>query len=114
MRHALLLAVTFAACGDDGSPAPIDSPAAIDSPMTIDSPMGNVCIGQIYDRCTSNTQCMSGNCRMFNNLGVMLCTQACTPGGAACPMQGATVVNCSTGGGSNVCRPAAANACTPP
>jgi hypothetical protein len=113
MRHALLVLVALTGCPSD-DPPPADAPSSIDSSVTIDAPMSNICTGQLYDRCTSSTQCMSGNCRMFNNLGVMLCTQACTVGGAACPMQGATVVSCSSGGGSNVCRPAAANTCTPP
>jgi len=118
MRNAVLLLVLLTGCPSD-DPAPVDAPAgSIDSPATvdaaIDAPMSNTCTGQLYDRCTTNTQCMSGTCRMFNSLGVMLCTQACTVGGAACPMQGATAVPCSSGGTSNVCRPAAANTCTPP
>ena len=108
MRYAAVLVVALAGCPSDDPPPP-------DAPSSIDAPAGNVCTGLLYDRCTDNTQCMSGNCRMFNNIGVSLCTQACTVGGAACPMQGATAVSCSNGaGGSNVCRPAAANTCTPP
>ena len=111
MRHALVLLVILTGCPKDDDPPPVDSPATIDSPVTIDAP-GNVCTGQLYDRCSSNAQCMSGTCRMFNNLGVMLCTQTCVPGGAACPMQGATAVQCPSN--SMICRPNAANTCTPP
>ena len=113
MRHVLLLVVALTGCPSD-DPPPIDSPAAaIDSPAgMIDAPMGNVCTGLLYDRCSSNAQCMSGVCRMFNNLGVMLCTQVCVPGGTACPMQGATAVLCPAN--SMICRPNAANTCTPP
>lgn len=108
MRYAALVLLTaLAGCPGDDPPPP-------DAPSSIDAPAGNVCTGQLYDPCTASTQCMSGNCRMFNNLGVMLCTEACTVGGAACPMQGATAVPCSSGGSSSVCRPAAANTCTPP
>lgn len=116
MRNAVLLLVLLAGCPSD-DPAPVDAPAGgIDSPATvdaaIDAPMSNTCTGQLYDRCTTNTQCMSGTCRMFNNLGVSLCTQACTVGGTACPTQGGAAVTCVQN--SMICRPAAANTCTPP
>jgi len=118
MKHTvLLLAILAAGCPDDDPPAldapmtPIDSPAGtVDA--AIDAPMSNVCTGLLYDRCTTNAQCMSNNCRPFNNLGYSLCTQACTVGGAACPTQNGTAVQCANN--SLVCRPAAANACTPP
>jgi len=84
----------------------------IDSPITIDAPMTNTCTGLLYDRCSMDSQCMSGTCRMFNNLGVMLCTQACTPAGAACPTQGGATVQCPSN--AMICRPNAANTCTPP
>ncbi len=106
MKYAVLLLVALAGCPSDEDPPPVDAPA------TIDGPAGNVCTGQLYDRCTSNTQCMSGNCRMFNNLGIMMCTQACTAGGAACPTQNGAAVECVTN--SMICRPAGANTCTPP
>jgi len=105
MRHALLLLAVLTGC-------PSEDPPPVDAPIMIDSPAGAVCTGQLYDRCSSNTQCMSGVCRMFNNLGVMLCTQVCTPGGAACPTQGAAAVQCPAN--SMICRPDAANTCTPP
>jgi len=115
---ALLLAILAAGCPDDDPPAVVAPGATIDSPAgtidaAIDAPMSNVCTGLIYDRCTTNTQCMSGNCRPFNNLGYSLCTQVCVPGGAACPTQNGAAVPCTTGN-SNVCRPTAGNACTAP
>ncbi len=98
MKYALIFVATLAGCsGDD--------PPAVDAP-------GTLCTGQLYDRCSDNAQCMSGNCRMFNNLGAMLCTQACTAGGAACPTQMGTAVECVTN--SQICRPAMANACSAP
>ncbi len=117
MKYTALLVVALAGCPSD-DPAPIDAPAGtIDSPAgtvdaAIDAPMGNTCTGLLYDRCTTNAQCMSNNCRPFNNLGYSMCTQACTVGGAACPTQNGTAVTCVTN--SMICRPAMANACTPP
>lgn len=110
MRYALLVLVALTGCASD-DPAPVDAPKAIDSP-TIDAPMGNVCTGLLYDKCTTNAQCMSGNCRPFNNLGYSLCTQACVPGGAACPTQGGAAVQCPSN--AMICRPAAGNTCTAP
>ena len=120
MRNAVLLLVLLTGCSSDDS-SPIDAPAGtIDSPTSvdaafdaaIDAPTSTTCTGQLYDRCTTNAQCLSGTCRLFNNLGVSLCTQACTVGGAACPTQGGTAVTCVQN--SLVCRPAMANTCTPP
>ena len=113
----LLLVILASGCPAEDPPA-VDAPgAAIDSPAgavdaAIDAPMSNVCTGLLYDRCTTNAQCMSGICRPFNNLGFSLCTQACTVGGAACPTQGGVAVQCVNN--SMVCRPAAGNTCTPP
>jgi len=92
----------LAACGDE------DGSKTIDAAVTIDSPAGNACTGAIYDPCTSNTQCMSQNCRLFMGDGIQVCTQTCTPGGA-CPMAGSTAVTCNNMG---VCKPPAANTCT--
>jgi hypothetical protein len=105
MKYAVLLVLVLAGC-------PSDDPPPVDAPAVIDGPAGTVCTGQLYDRCTSNAQCMSGNCRMFNNLGIMMCTQTCTAGGAACPTQNGAAVECVTN--SMICRPASANTCTPP
>ena len=93
MLSLLMIAcgVLVACGGDDGGDAP-------------------ACTGALYDLCTDNTDCMSNNCRMFNDLGVMLCTEACTPGGTACPTQDGAAVNCPMN--AMVCRPPAANSCT--
>lgn len=115
MKSVLVFFTLFlAACSsDDPDPLPVDAPAGtIDSPANVDAPMGNVCTGLLYDKCTTNAQCMSGTCRAFNNLGVSLCTQTCVPGGAACPTQGGVAVQCPTN--AMICRPNAANTCTAP
>jgi hypothetical protein len=96
-QAALLVAVWMTACSGDGGSAAIDAPAL------------PACTGALYDVCTDNTQCTSGTCRAFNNLGVSLCTQACTPGGTACPTQNGAAVQCVMN--SMICRPGAANSC---
>jgi hypothetical protein len=65
------------------------------------------CTGAVYDPCTDNTQCMSGNCKTFAAAGIEVCTQTCTPGdNTTCPGTGATCNN------MGICKPAAANTCT--
>lgn len=86
------LTVSAACSGDDGGSAP-------------------ACTGALYDLCTDNADCTSNNCRMFNDLGVMVCTEACTPGGAACPTQDGAAAQCPMN--AMVCRPPAATNCTP-
>lgn len=91
--------------GDDAQVVP-DAPKMIDAP-----PAGNVCMGKAYDPCTANTQCMSGNCHLFQAQNLQICTATCTPGNnATCPpdkngMNGM----CNNMG---ICRPAVANDCT--
>jgi hypothetical protein len=80
--------------------------------VLIDAPTGGVtCTGKVYDPCTDNTQCMSGNCHLYQAQGIQVCTQACTAGNnATCPLD-KTGVNAMCNNMS-ICRPAAANACT--
>jgi hypothetical protein len=86
-----------------------DGGAVIDSPLALDGGQSNVCTGKAYDTCTSNTQCTSGNCRAFGSAGIQVCTQACSAS-MACPTQNGAAVSCNNMG---LCRPTAANACTP-
>jgi hypothetical protein len=102
MRMLALLTLFAIGCSSgDGDDKPMADAA-------IDSPAGAMCTGAIYDPCTANTQCMSGNCRLFMGDGIQVCTQTCTAGGA-CPMAGSTAVACNNMG---VCKPPAANNCT--
>ncbi len=94
---AFAFALALSACGGD------------DAPATPDAATLPACTGALYDPCTDNSQCMSGNCRVFNNAGIQVCTQDCAS--MACPAQGGTAVACSTGQ-NTVCRPTMANACT--
>ena len=73
-----------------------------------DAPAGAMCTGAVYDPCTDNTQCTSGNCRLFSNDMIQVCTQSCGAGNP-CPMAGATAVSCNMMG---VCKPPTANNCT--
>jgi hypothetical protein len=70
----------------------------------------NTCAGSAFDPCTSNDQCMSMNCHLYNGAGLQVCTQACTPfDNTTCPVD-ATGVNgiCNMMGN---CKPAKANDC---
>src|SRR5690348_4151025 len=88
-RIACALLFALAACGggsggdDDGDDTPqTDAPAN----PPIDSPAGPACTGAVFDPCTSNDQCTSGNCKLFMGDGIQVCTQACTPNdNSTCP-----------------------------
>jgi hypothetical protein len=68
------------------------------------------CTNVAYDPCTSADQCASGNCQLFQQAGIQVCTTTCTPGDATtCPQQNGQPVSCNNMG---ICRPAAANTCT--
>jgi hypothetical protein len=67
----------------------------------------------LYDPCSTEHDCTSGNCRTFTDVGSALevCTEPC-PASGPCP-------NDATGAAGTcdadlmLCRPAKANACTP-
>lgn len=87
-RLALLVSVALAACaGDPSGPA--------------------TCTGLAYDTCLEEHDCESQNCRGFNDLGIIICTQACDADNP-CPKQGNAEVECTAAG---VCKPAMANTC---
>jgi len=90
--------VVLCACSGDSPPASIDAPA------------GAACTGVAYDPCTSNTQCMSMNCHLYNADQLQVCTVACTPGdNTTCPKD-KNGVN-GTCNNMAICKPAAANVC---
>src|SRR5262245_58238912 len=100
LRWAIAILVACVACGDDGgSGTPSDAPA------------GPACTGAAFDPCTSNTQCMSNNCRLFMGDGLQVCVVMCTPGNnATCPTDksGAN----ATCNNMSICKPVGANNCT--
>lgn len=99
-------AIGGACSGDDGSPAPGDGPGT-----GSDAGSSAACTNALYDPCTDNSQCTSGNCHMFNmpSPGIKVCTQACSTT-TPCPMQNGMAAECGTN--SLICRPPAANNCT--
>ncbi|MBX3159600.1 MAG: hypothetical protein KF773_26750 [Deltaproteobacteria bacterium] len=108
------MSATAVACSNgDGDPLPIDAPTnpGVDAPTNpaVDAPQANVCTGALYDGCTGNDKCMSNNCRLFNGANLMVCTQTCDAANP-CPAQNGQPVSCN---GMGICRPQAANACTP-
>ena len=110
-----LLSCLLCACTSDGKTA-VDAPAtAIDAPKSVgDAPAAPdaamaACTGALYDGCTGNTKCMSGNCKVFGSAGLEVCTQACSAANP-CPAQNGTAIPCNNMG---ICRPSVANACTP-
>lgn len=92
------------ACGDDGG-----GTGTIDA-STIDAPSSGPCTGAIYDPCTDNAQCMSGNCKLYMGSNFQVCTMTCTPGdNSSCPLQNGEPAICNNMG---FCKPAAPNNCT--
>ncbi len=83
------------------------------SGSNMDMPVGGAavaCTNAAYDPCTTAADCTSGNCQLFQQAGIQVCTQTCTPGDATtCPQQNGQPVQCNTMG---ICRPDAANTCT--
>lgn len=66
------------------------------------------CDGSLYDACTTDSDCASNDCKLFDNRDVQVCTQSCDANNA-CPDQDGSPVTCNNMG---ICRPDAANSCT--
>jgi hypothetical protein len=78
-------------------------------PLAIDA--ANACTGKLYDPCTVNTQCMSGDCRDYIGMGFSACTEPCTtPDTMSCPPDSTGVAGfCNMMG---TCKPIKPNDCT--
>src|SRR5690242_15353519 len=101
----LVLACLFiAACSSHSTTLLVDA-----GTMTDGSAGGPACTGALYDPCTDSTQCMSGNCHLFNGAGLKVCTTACS---ASTPC--ANDVTGAPGFCNNmgICKPVKANSCT--
>ncbi len=106
MRIVVCLFVALLAACNAGT----NSPPAADAPKPIDAPAGVKCTKALYDPCADNTGCLSANCKLFNGAGFQVCTQACSAA-MPCPAQaGQAAPTCNNMG---ICKPVAANACTP-
>jgi hypothetical protein len=121
---ALLVAALLAGCtvGDSTPGVPTSGPSAPDAGASSGSNQNNngsdtgssgsnggsnlpACTGALYDPCTDNTQCMSGNCKAFGGAGIEVCTTTCTPGDN-------TPCGAGTCNNMGICKPNAANACS--
>src|SRR5512138_2457457 len=107
MRTIISTLILFAACSGGG-----DGGTSDDEVLTPDAPAGSPsCKKEVYDPCTTNADCTSGNCHFYMQDGFSVCTQACTAlDNSTCPVD-STGVNgtCNMRG---ECKPAAPNACT--
>jgi len=74
-----------------------------------DGGVAAACTNAVYDPCTTAAECTSGKCQPFEQAGIQVCTQSCTPGDpTTCPQQNGQPVPCNNMG---ICRPPAANTC---
>ncbi|HEU0037221.1 MAG TPA: hypothetical protein VFQ53_41710 [Kofleriaceae bacterium] len=97
---AMSISLVLAACGGGG-----DSP-----PLPDADPNAPLCTGVVYDNCTSNAQCMSNNCHLFEQDAFQVCTQGCDANNP-CPVDASgTVGTCNNRG---ICKPTRNNACRP-
>ena len=110
MRVLVCLFVAALAACETGTNAPPGTDAAGNNGGPRDAPAGVKCSKALYDPCVNNTDCTSNNCKLFNGVGFTVCTQACDAANP-CPAQaGQAAPTCNNMG---ICKPAAANACTP-
>src|SRR3954466_10517639 len=81
---------------------------------TVDAQGGQMrtCTGAAFDPCTTNDQCTSANCHLYNGAGLQVCTQVCTVGdNSTCPVD-ASGAN-ATCNNMGMCKPIKANDCVP-
>lgn len=75
-----------------------------------DDEVAAACTGAVYDPCTDAGQCQSGLCQAFEQDGIQVCTQECTPGdNTTCPELNGQPATCNNRG---ICKPPGANSCT--
>jgi hypothetical protein len=113
MRMLLLafLLLAFAGCSGDSKPTPAQDGPVETPDAPIDSPSGNACTGAAYDPCTTNTQCASMNCHLYQAQALQVCTTTCTPGdNTTCPKDKTGAYGVCNNMAN--CKPAAANDCT--
>jgi hypothetical protein len=105
-RLAVALVFALAACGGGSGGDDGDDDVQIDAPAS-----GATCTNAVFDPCTDNSQCDSGNCHLFNQSAFQVCVQACTPGdNTTCPIDASGVNGfCNNMG---ICKPAVPNNCT--
>ena len=89
----------IAACKTGG-----DSPPLPDADLSLP-----LCTGVLYDSCRSASGCMSGNCHLYEQDAIQVCTQPCDANNP-CPAQNGQPASCNNRG---ICKPPAANACRP-
>ena len=95
----LAFVMMLVACGSSsgGSQPPVDATAS-----------GAACTGAVYDTCTTNDQCASQNCHLYNANALQICTQPCSAT-VPCPADSTgAAVQCNMMGN---CKPSVANAC---
>ncbi len=97
------------ACGGGSTTDP-------DAARTPDTGSGgsNTCTGSAYDPCTdvtTSSDCPTAAplCKLFMGSGFTVCTKTCTVM-ADCPLLDGVMQECNNKG---ICKPSAANACTP-
>jgi len=79
-----------------------------DAGVTVDAPSSALCTGAAYDTCTTNDQCGSQQCHLYNGAGLQVCTIACSAT-VPCPKDATgAAVACNPMGN---CKPAVANNC---
>ena len=118
MKALLAVLVLAAGCTVGAPPTtgggtPTGGPTAPDASTASGSNSGGsnsgsnlpACTGALYDPCTDNTQCMSGNCKAFGGAGIQVCTVTCTPGDN-------TPCGAGTCNNMGICKPNAANSCS--
>jgi hypothetical protein len=82
---------------------------------TGDAPTGDrTCAGNLYDSCSDEHNCTSGNCHNFNTQSFQVCSVNCTVGDDTPCMttdDGRKATCVAVTGTVGICTPPAANAC---
>jgi hypothetical protein len=104
-RLVVALVFALAACNNGGVGSDDDDDDQVDASSS------EPCTNAIFDPCTDNAECDSGNCHFFNQSAFSVCVQACTPNDdSTCPVDTSGVnAACNNMG---ICKPAAPNDCS--